>query len=404
MYKISKLLLSIVLILCGLANVSGQNELTYGFIQDSADPLEFTAVAYPNFTSNNVTFSTGRFSFLLPAGTTVDPNVEPLPAQESFENETGQWIIQLMTSTSYETIVDALGQPGDASDLEGNDIYTGTLLNIVQGVQATAGQPIELFTFRLPNNCSASSLQIVENDSPIRQAVLDNTLIEISNQFFIGVDGSDFTNHYVGNDLSSSSFTCPINAATDEAVARVDEATTNSNTAVEIDVLSNDDFGTNGAGSISIITIPANGTASIDDGGTPGDPTDDVVTYTPEADFFGVDEFTYEICDANTNCSQAVVTVDVISAMANAEVTYGFIQNPNNLFEFTAVAYPNFSSDDVVLSTGSFTFLLPTGTTVDPSIPPLEPGTFQSGSFNNETGQWEAQLLTASGYEALLAA
>ncbi|MFY7708995.1 Ig-like domain-containing protein, partial [Tenacibaculum sp. MEBiC07804] len=56
-----------------------------------------------------------------------------------------------------------------------------------------------------------------------------------------------------------------------------------------------------------------NGTVTIDDGGTPNDPSDDVVTYVPNPDFNGTDTFTYTICDNESpaNCSTATVTVTV---------------------------------------------------------------------------------------------
>jgi hypothetical protein len=49
----------------------------------------------------------------------------------------------------------------------------------------------------------------------------------------------------------------------------------------------------------------------VNDGGTPTDPTDDTVDYTPDADYNGTDMFTYEICDSNGDCDPAVVTVTI---------------------------------------------------------------------------------------------
>jgi hypothetical protein len=45
----------------------------------------------------------------------------------------------------------------------------------------------------------------------------------------------------------------------------------------------------------------------VNDGGTPNDPTDDTVDYTPNADYNGTDSLTYEICDADGDCDPAVV-------------------------------------------------------------------------------------------------
>ena len=58
-------------------------------------------------------------------------------------------------------------------------------------------------------------------------------------------------------------------------------------------------------------TDPANGSVAIDDGGTPNDPSDDTVVYTPDPGFLGTDTFTYTIQDPAGNPSTATVTVAV---------------------------------------------------------------------------------------------
>lgn len=94
-------------------------------------------------------------------------------------------------------------------------------------------------------------------------------------------------------------------------VAMDDEVTIDANETIDIPILINDDFGDNGPGTITITSPPSNGTATINDNGTPGDVTDDFITYTPDNCFTGEDEFTYEICDALAVCDEATVTVDV---------------------------------------------------------------------------------------------
>ena len=55
---------------------------------------------------------------------------------------------------------------------------------------------------------------------------------------------------------------------------------------------------------VVITSLPSNGTVRVDTG--TGD-----VTYTPEADFNGLDTFSYQVCDTNGQCDTADVTVDV---------------------------------------------------------------------------------------------
>ncbi|MFL0143714.1 Ig-like domain-containing protein, partial [Tenacibaculum maritimum] len=71
------------------------------------------------------------------------------------------------------------------------------------------------------------------------------------------------------------------------------------------------DIPTNGS---LVTTNPANGTVTIDDGGTPNDPSDDIVTYTPDPDFNGTDSFDYSVCDnaSPANCTTSTVEITVI--------------------------------------------------------------------------------------------
>jgi CshA-type fibril repeat protein len=88
-----------------------------------------------------------------------------------------------------------------------------------------------------------------------------------------------------------------------------------------IDVLANgDDWGSNGPGTVIItFTEPLYGTVYLDDNGTPDDPTDDVLIYTPAPDVNNVtDSFTYTITDALGFTSTATVTLDVNCASSQS--------------------------------------------------------------------------------------
>ena len=75
------------------------------------------------------------------------------------------------------------------------------------------------------------------------------------------------------------------------------------------DVLNNDSWGEDGAGSLSILSSDPGVSVGVDDGGTPADASDDRLSLTPDADFFGSVGINYEICDANADCAQATATV-----------------------------------------------------------------------------------------------
>ena len=76
----------------------------------------------------------------------------------------------------------------------------------------------------------------------------------------------------------------------------------------DLHVLDNDLPGVLGTMQITSVTDPATGTAVIDDNGTPGDPLDDFIVYTPNGSFAGVDTFQYTISNANGD-STATVTI-----------------------------------------------------------------------------------------------
>lgn len=111
-----------------------------------------------------------------------------------------------------------------------------------------------------------------------------------------------------GNDFDLPNFTvvCLPKAANllDDVVSTDEEI------PVIVDIYGNDtDLPT--AGSLST-TNPSNGTVSVNNGGTPNNPLDDIVTYTPNPDFNGNDSFNYTVCNSNGDCSTATVNLSVI--------------------------------------------------------------------------------------------
>ncbi len=112
----------------------------------------------------------------------------------------------------------------------------------------------------------------------------------------------------VGNDTSLPNFTV---VCLQQAATLVDDlVTVDEDDSLVIDIFDNDSD-LPAIGDLTT-TDPANGTVTIDDGGTPNDPTDDTVTYTPNPDFNGPDSFDYTICNSSGDCSTATVTIDVL--------------------------------------------------------------------------------------------
>ncbi|MEZ5001552.1 MAG: Ig-like domain-containing protein [Chitinophagales bacterium] len=128
------------------------------------------------------------------------------------------------------------------------------------------------------------------------------------------------------NDLDTSIVVITINPVNDQPTAIDDTATTQEDTPVDIDVTANDNDNLDPLGNIDpttvvVITSPSNGTAVVDS-------VTGVVTYTPELDFVGVDEFEYVVCDDGyplpALCDTALVTVTVLPGIP--DTTYVTIE------------------------------------------------------------------------------
>ncbi len=137
---------------------------------------------------------------------------------------------------------------------------------------------------------------------------------------------------------------------------------------VEINIYDNDSFIPND-GTITV-TNPSNGTVTITDpNNTPDDPSDDVVTYTPDLDFNGTDTFDYTVCDADNNCVTATVTVIVLPVMDLVDDEYVTDEN-------VAIVTDIYVNDDDIPTNGTITTTEPqhgTVTITDPNNTPNDP-------------------------------
>jgi FKBP-type peptidyl-prolyl cis-trans isomerase 2 len=96
-------------------------------------------------------------------------------------------------------------------------------------------------------------------------------------------------------------------------------------------VQANDTF-ENATHAITGTTNGLHGTTAINTNGTAGDTTDDVVTYTPSADYNGPDSFTYTVTSNGTTETATVnVTVSAVSDIVNDIVAVGEDSGANTL-------------------------------------------------------------------------
>jgi len=151
-------------------------------------------------------------------------------------------------------------------------------------------------------NPANGSVNINNNGTP--NDPTDDILTYTPNPDYNGPDSFDYTVCNTTGDCSTATVTVdvlPIVDALPDSIATIEDI------AVDIDILANDnDIPTVGT---LTNTSPADGTAVINNNDTPGDPSDDDITYTPNPGYIGTDSFTYTLCDNLSNCSTATVTI-----------------------------------------------------------------------------------------------
>ncbi len=134
----------------------------------------------------------------------------------------------------------------------------------------------------------------------------DDIVTYIPNPDYNGPDSFDYTICNTAGDCSTATVTVdvlPILDVFDDSIA------TTEDTAVDIDILAND----NDLPTIGTLTLtnPTDGMVTIENNGTPNNPSDDSISYVPNAGFMGTDSFTYTLCDNSGNCDTATITVVV---------------------------------------------------------------------------------------------
>ena len=146
------------------------------------------------------------------------------------------------------------------------------------------------------------TVEVINNNSP--DDPTDDFVVYIPESDFIGFDSFTYSISDGGGGFDTAIVTVEVT----ENTAAVDDYVSNTpNTSIVINVLDND----MGNPRLSTVTQPSNGTVEIVNNGSINDATDDLVLYTPENNFIGIDTFTYSVIDSDGELSSATVTVNV---------------------------------------------------------------------------------------------
>ncbi len=163
----------------------------------------------------------------------------------------------------------------------------------------------------LINNTTNGTVTLNTNGTP--GDATDDFFEYTPNPNFNGTDTFEYEINDADGDTDTAVVLITVLSVNDEPVANDDDVPLLEDDSINIDVLDNDTFGGDGEGNVPvIITVNAvNGTATVNNGGTPNDPTDDTIDYTPNPDYNGTDTITYQIEDADGDTDTAVVNIDI---------------------------------------------------------------------------------------------
>lgn len=124
------------------------------------------------------------------------------------------------------------------------------------------------------------------------------------------------TSPAISNDVNYNGIDAPDVAVTNQEDAKPlasdDSAATDEDTPIAIDVLANDSALNDTPLTLTILTNPANGAATIGAANS--------VSYSPNQNFNGEDAFQYQVCDVDVDCSQAIVSL-IIAAINDPPTT-----------------------------------------------------------------------------------
>ncbi|WP_291858863.1 Ig-like domain-containing protein, partial [Marinilabilia sp.] len=209
----------------------------------------------------------------------------------------GDWDMALVTITVTEDENIIPVAIDDEASVEENRSVNIDVLTNDTGLDDT---PITVNISQQPTNGSV----VVESD---------NTVTYTPDSEFFGNDSFNYTVTDANGDADEATVSLTITqAASGIPVAIDDEASTTENTAVSIDVLSNDAGLADTPLTVSISQTPNNGSVTVEN--------DNSITYTPNDEYFGSDSFRYTITDSNGDTDNATVEITVNQAIGGIPI------------------------------------------------------------------------------------
>ena len=168
----------------------------------------------------------------------------------------------------------------------------------------------------------------------------DGTITYTPAANYHGADSFGYTVGDRNGGTATATVIVTVTPTNDGPVAVDDEETTAEDTAATIAVLANDSDLDGDTLSVSAVTAPAHGTAVINPNGT--------ITYTPAANYYGADSFSYAMGDSHGGTATATVNVtvagvndgpvavnDTVTTLEDTAVSIGVLFNDSDAEENT---------------------------------------------------------------------
>jgi len=173
---------------------------------------------------------------------------------------------------------------------------------------------------------------------------VDDSVAYTPNPNYFGSDTLTYTVSDGNGGFDTATVSITVRPVNDAPVAVDDNVTTTEDTWVSFDVRTNDEDVDGDALGLISVSDPAHGTAVIDTAGTALDTGDDVVAYTPDPDYNGLDSFTYTISDGNGGEATGTVNItvtpvndapvanaDAITTSEDTSITYNVLSNDSDI-------------------------------------------------------------------------
>ncbi|MCP4541931.1 MAG: tandem-95 repeat protein, partial [Chloroflexi bacterium] len=194
------------------------------------------------------------------------------------------------TATVNATITCINDTPGAVDDDANTNEDTAVTIDVLDNdTDADTGDTLSVESVIQPNNGTATNNTVDVTYEP--------------NADYCGPDSFTYTASDGNGGTDTATVNVTIECVNDAPGAVDDDADTNEDTAVTVDVLGNDtDADTGDTLSVESVTQPTNGTVTNN--------TADV-TYDPDTDYCGSDSFTYTASDGNDGTDTATVNVTV---------------------------------------------------------------------------------------------